>query len=109
MKTTRYALLLSLSLATAAQAADETPAELWTAKCKSCHGPDGRAQTQMGKKEAIVDMSQAAWQKAQTDEDIREVISEGSSRNRKMKPYKEKLTPEQINSLVGYIRTFKKG
>jgi cytochrome c6 len=105
---TRLALLLSLSLATTASAADETAAELWTQKCKSCHGPDGRAQTQMGKKESIVDLSQPAWQKAQTDEDIREVITEGSSRNKKMKSYKEKLTPEQIDSLVKYVRTFKK-
>jgi mono/diheme cytochrome c family protein len=103
---TRLALLLSLSLATTASAEDA--AELWTQKCKSCHGPDGRAQTQMGKKESIVDLSQPAWQKAQTDEDIREVITEGSSRNKKMKPYKEKLTPEQIDSLVKYVRTFKK-
>ncbi|HEX8823185.1 MAG TPA: cytochrome c [Archangium sp.] len=104
---TRYALLLSLSLATAAHA-DET-AELWTAKCKSCHGTDGRAQTPLGKKEAIVDMSQPAWQAAQTDADIREFIAEGSSRNRKMKAYKDKLTPQQIDSLVAYIRTLKKG
>ncbi|QRN95970.1 cytochrome c [Archangium violaceum] len=106
---TRIALLLSFSLATTASAADEAAAELWTQKCKSCHGPDGRAQTQMGKKESIVDLSQPAWQKAQSDDDIREVISEGSSRNKKMKPYKEKLTPEQIDSLVKYVRTFKKG
>ena len=104
----RSALLLSLCLATAAQAA-ESPAELWTQKCKSCHGPDGKAQTPMGKKESIVDMSQPAWQQAQTDDDIREFISEGSPRNKKMKPYKDKLTPEQINSLVAYIRTLKKG
>ncbi|HYO53845.1 cytochrome c [Archangium sp.] len=106
---TRLALLLSLSLATAAQAADESVAEVWTARCKSCHGPDGRARTQMGKKEAIVDMSQPAWQKARADDDIRAVIAEGSSRNKKMKPYKEKLTPQQIDSLVAYIRAFKKG
>jgi len=101
----RNALLLSLSLTTAAQANEA--AELWTAKCKSCHGPDGRAQTQMGKKEAIVDMTQAAWQKAQTNDDIREVIAEGSSRNKKMKAYKDKLTPRQLDSLVTYIRGFK--
>ncbi len=106
---TRLALLLSLSLATPASAAGETTAELWTQKCKSCHGPDGRAQTPMGKKESIVDLSQPAWQKAQSDDDIREVITEGSSRNKKMKPYKDKLTPEQIDSLVKYVRTFKKG
>ncbi|MCY1074459.1 cytochrome c [Archangium sp. miwbw1] len=102
------ALLLSLSVATAAHA-DETTTEVWTAKCKSCHGPDGKAQTQMGKKEAIVDMSQPAWQQAQTDADIREAIAEGSPRNKKMKAYKDKLTPAQIDALVAYIRTFKKG
>jgi len=104
---TRYALLLSLSLATAAHADEAT--ELWTAKCKSCHGTDGKAQTPMGKKESIVDMSQPAWQQAETDADIREYIVEGSPRNKKMKPYKDKLTPEQIDSLVAYIRTLKKG
>lgn len=104
---TRFALLLSLALATTAHAAEDA-AEIWMAKCKSCHGADGRAQTQMGKKEAIVDMSQPAWQKAQTDADIREVITEGSSRNKKMKPYKDKLTPQQIDTLVSYIRTLKK-
>jgi mono/diheme cytochrome c family protein len=105
---TRLALLLSLSLATAAHAED-TVVEVWTAKCKSCHGPDGRAQTDMGKKQAIVDMSQPAWQQAQTNDDIREAIAEGSPRNKKMKAYKDKLTPEQIDALVTYIRTFKKG
>ena len=104
----RLALLLSISLATAARTEDTT-AEVWTAKCKSCHGPDGRAQTQMGKKEAIVDMSQPAWQQAQTDGDIREAIAEGSPRNKKMKPYTEMLTPQLIDALVAYIRTMKKG
>jgi mono/diheme cytochrome c family protein len=105
----RSVLLLSLTLATAAQAADEAATELWTAKCKSCHGPDGRAQTQMGKKESIVDISQPAWQQAQTDADIREVIADGSPRNKKMKAYKDKLTPQQIDALVAYIRGMKKG
>jgi cytochrome c553 len=105
---TRYALLLSLSLATAAHAADDAAAELWTAKCKSCHGADGRAETKVGKKESIVDMSQPAWQKAETDADIREYIAEGSPKNKKMRPYKDKLSPEQIDSLVAYIRTLKK-
>ena len=104
----RSALLLSLCLATAAQAA-ESPAELWMQKCKSCHGPDGKAQTRMGEKHSIADMSQPEWQQKRTDDQIREVISEGSSRDKKMKPYKDKLTPEQIDSLVHYIRTFKKG
>jgi mono/diheme cytochrome c family protein len=103
---TRFALLLSLSLATPASA--ETASELWAARCKSCHGSDGRAQTPLGKKEHIVDMTQPAWQQDQTDLDIRDVITDGSPDNKKMKPYKDKLTPEQINSLVTYIRSLKK-
>lgn len=103
---TRYTLLLSLALATAAQA-DDAPSEVWTAKCKSCHGPDGKAQTKVGEKEKIADMSNADWQKKHSDADIKKTISEGSPNNSKMKAYKDKLTPEQIDALVGYVRTFK--
>jgi cytochrome c6 len=102
-----FALLLSFALATAAQAADDA-SELWTAKCKSCHGADGQAKTKMGEKEHITDMSMEAWQKAHSDADIRKVIAEGSTENTKMKAYKDKMTPEQIDSLVAYIRTLKK-
>jgi mono/diheme cytochrome c family protein len=102
----RYALVMALSLAATSALASDA-AEVWNSKCKSCHGPDGKAQTTLGKKESIVDMSQPAWQKAQTDGQIREMIAEGSPRNKKMKPFKDKLTPEQIDSLVKYIRTFK--
>jgi mono/diheme cytochrome c family protein len=100
---TRLALLLTLSLATAAHA--EEAAQVWKARCKSCHGEDGRAQTRTGQKEGISDMSMPAWQKKRTDAELRQVISEGSPRNKKMKPYKSKLTSEQIDSLVTYIRS----
>lgn len=102
----RLVVVLSLCLAPSAFAAEDVT-EVWKAKCKSCHGDDGKAQTKMGQKESIVDMSQAAWQTSVSDADIRKVIADGSTRNSKMKPYKEKLTPEQIDSLVGYVRTLK--
>jgi cytochrome c6 len=105
----RFALLLSLSLATVVRAQEESAAETWTAKCKSCHGPDGKAQTQMGKKEAIDDLSLPAWQSAHSDAQIREAIAEGSPKNKKMKAFKDKLSPAQIDALVAYVRTFKKG
>jgi mono/diheme cytochrome c family protein len=104
--TSRTSLLLSLCLSTTAFAEDAS--ELWKARCKSCHGEDGRAQTRMGQKEALADLTQPAWQQSVTDEAIRQVIAEGSPRNAKMKPFKEKLTPEQISSLVTYIRGMKK-
>jgi mono/diheme cytochrome c family protein len=104
--TRRLSLLLSLCLSTAASA--ESASDIWKARCRSCHGEDGRAQTRVGQKEAIADLTQPAWQQSLTDADIRQVIAEGSPRNTKMKPYKEKLTPEQISSLLTYIRGLKK-
>ncbi|RKH59453.1 c-type cytochrome [Corallococcus aberystwythensis] len=105
--TTRWFLLSALLLcAPALTHAEDTPA-LWEKSCKNCHGPDGRAQTRMGQKESIPDMSRATWQKAESDADIRAVIANGSSHNPKMKAYKDRLTPEQMDALVRYIRTFK--
>lgn len=106
----RFALLLLVLAAPLAQAQveEDTVAEIWTAKCKSCHGPDGKAQTQMGKKEHIDDLSDAGWQKRHTDAQLREVITEGSPKNKKMKGYKDKLTPQQIEALVAYVRGFEK-
>ena len=101
----RFALVMTLSLATSAYAEDG--ADVWKAKCKSCHGEDGKAQTKMGQKESIDDFTSAAWQEHESDDEIREVIREGSSKNKKMKSYKDKLTAEQIDGLVRYIRTMK--
>ena len=100
---TRFALVLALSLSASAYAAEDSAA-IWKAKCKSCHGEDGKAQTKMGQKEKITDISRAEWQKKHSDEDIKKVITEGSKENSKMKPFKDKLTPEQIDALVKHIR-----
>ncbi|AGC42418.1 cytochrome c family protein [Myxococcus stipitatus DSM 14675] len=102
----RLVVVLSLCLAPNAFAADDV-VDVWKAKCKSCHGDDGKAKTKMGQKESLADMSQPAWQAAVTDTDIRQMIADGSPRNTKMKPFKEKLTAAQIDALVGYIRTLK--
>jgi mono/diheme cytochrome c family protein len=102
---TRFALVLTLALAANAYA--EEVKDVWNAKCKSCHGEDGKAKTKMGEKEKIPDMTNATWQKNHSDEKIRDYIVNGSKDNPKMKPFKDKLTPEQIDSLVKYIRTLK--
>ncbi|RKG65379.1 cytochrome c [Corallococcus exercitus] len=105
--TTRWFLLSTLLLCAPAASHAEDAAVLWDKSCKNCHGPDGRAQTRMGQKESIPDMSRAAWQKAESDAHLRDVIANGSSHNPKMKAYKDRLSPEQMDALVRYIRTFK--
>lgn len=106
MKKFVIAVAMSATFATGALAADA--AENWKAKCKSCHGETGKADTKTGQKEKMDDISTAEWQAKHSDADITKVITEGDPDNKKMKPFKEKLTPEEINALVAYIRGFKK-
>jgi cytochrome c553 len=107
MKKLSVALVLSMSLF-AGRAFSDTPEEIWKAKCKACHGEDGRAQTKTGKKEKIPDFTKPQWQVKHPDDEIRHTIADGSDENAKMKPFKDKLSGEEIDSLVKYIRIFKK-
>lgn len=95
--------VLSLSLSMPALA--ESGAEVWAAKCKGCHGEDGRAKTKVGAKEGIPDLTLGSWQQRHSDAQIRDVITHGSDENPKMKPFKDKLTPEQIDALVKHVRS----
>jgi cytochrome c6 len=79
---------------------------LWSAKCKSCHGETGAADTKTGKKEKIADMRVSPWQSEWSDEQIERVILEGSINNKKMKPFKDKLSPQELAELVQTIRRF---
>jgi cytochrome c553 len=100
----QLALVLTLTLSGAAFAEDSV-ADIWKAKCKSCHGEDGKAKTKMGEKEKIPDLSNAAWQKRHTDDQLKDAITNGSKENAKMKAFKDKLTPEQIDALVKHVRS----
>ena len=101
MKNT-IALFVLLMIAFAASAvAQNTPArDLYASKCAMCHGPDGSAQTTMGKNLKIRDFHSADVQK-QSDTDLKIVITKGKG---KMPAFDGKLTGEQIYQLVGYIR-----
>ena len=44
--------------------ADKKTERTWKAKCASCHGADGKGQTDLGQKMAIADYTDAAWQSA---------------------------------------------
>jgi cytochrome c6 len=77
---------------------------IYKSKCAMCHGPDGAGQTTMGKNLKLRDMRSAEVQK-QTDAELGKWIADGKG---KMPSYKGKLTPTDIDALVGFIRTLKK-
>jgi cytochrome c6 len=105
MKATRLVLLLAIVAMVfaplAAFAADG--AAVYKAKCASCHGPDGKGETAIGKSMKLRSLTSADVQKT-SDADLTKVISDGKG---KMPAYKGKLTADEIKALVAFIRTLK--
>jgi cytochrome c6 len=105
---------LLAAIAASTQASAETDAKTvrtWKAKCASCHGADGKGQTETGAKLGIPDMTTAAWQKKVDDATLKKSVSDGLVRPGKtegMDPYKDKLDAPQIDALIAYVRTFGK-
>jgi cbb3-type cytochrome c oxidase subunit III len=98
MKRVTLALAVCFSLGVAAPVRAEDAKALYTSKCASCHGPDGKGQTAMGKKLGARDITALPASEAE----IAKAIEEGKPP--KMLAYKGKLTPEQIKALASYVK-----
>lgn len=77
---------------------------IYLAKCAGCHGKDGRAKSMRGKFTHARDLTDGSWQNDVTDERLFNSISNGRN---KMPKFKKKLSEEQINALVSYVRQLK--
>jgi mono/diheme cytochrome c family protein len=97
-------ILLPLGAAVARDDAKEGE-QLWKTKCAMCHGPDGAAGTAMGKKLNMKPVTAPEIQK-KTDAELAAIVTKGKD---KMPPYDGKLTKEQIQQVVAYMRTLAKG
>ena len=80
-------------------------AELYSKHCASCHGKDGRAKTFKGKLKRARDLSEPEWQGRVGDERIFNSIMNGKGN---MPAYKKKLSDQEIDSLVPYVRGLRK-
>ena len=78
---------------------------LFDGTCAKCHGKDGRAKSWHAKHEHARDLTKADWQNDVSDERIFNSISNGKG---KMPAFKKKLTDDQIDSLVTYVRHFRR-
>jgi mono/diheme cytochrome c family protein len=108
----RTTIILSISVLIAAPlstlAADAKTN--WTNNCAQCHGPDGKANTKMGKTLSAKDLTDPKVQAEFTDAKATQSIKEGVKQNGKttMKAFGGKLTDDEISALVKYVRTLKK-
>jgi mono/diheme cytochrome c family protein len=108
MKTLSLIVGLLLTAAVSSHGADAK--ENWEKNCAKCHGTDGKGQTKMGKQNGAKDYTDPKVQAEIKDENAIKAIKEGLVDNgkKKMDPYKDKLTDDEIKALVAYIRQFKK-
>ena len=93
----------------AVAAPDKKTERLWKAKCASCHGMDGKAQTDKGKEMKVRDMTTPQYQKRLSDADLRKSMVEGINRTengvkQEMDSYEDSLSPEQMDALGRYVR-----
>jgi mono/diheme cytochrome c family protein len=81
-------------------AAGADTAKVYNEKCAMCHGEDGKGVTK-----GTPDLTNAAWQKKETDAEFADMIKVGK---KPMPAFGDKLSDEQIKALVQYVRAFAK-
>ena len=84
-----------------------TPEEIFEQRCAKCHGSDGKAQTKKGRELKAKDFTKLKFQQHTTDKEIIDAITNGL-RKKKMPAFKNKLSPEEIQALVPFVRAFGK-
>lgn len=82
----------------------ETGAEIYKTRCSACHGANGAGDTMLGKNMKLRSLASPEVQQ-ESDEDLIRITSKGRN---KMPSYERKLSKEQIEDVVKYIRSLKK-
>lgn len=95
----------ALSLATVASAA--TAQENWDLHCAKCHSADGSGSNKIGQKLKLKDYTKAEAQALFTDAESLAAIRDGvknEAGKMTMNPYAEKLSAEEMQALVTFVR-----
>ncbi len=94
-------VLSTLLLAPQLQGQMPTAAENYASKCAACHMADGKAQ--------IIEMNfvEGSWKQGNKVADIAKAIREGIP-GTAMLPFKEQLSPKEIEALARHVRALDK-
>jgi cytochrome c6 len=79
-------------------------AQVFKSKCQRCHGTDGMSHTFEGKMSGAAVLTDPKIV-AMPDADLVAVVTNG---RKKMPAFGKKLTADQIQAVVGYVRTLQK-
>lgn len=94
--------LALLVLAPAARAEEPAahPSKLYMDHCAKCHGADGKAQTEDGKKLGAEPFADPRWHEKKKSKADKLIKSVADGHGKKMPAFKDKLTAEQMKDLV---------
>jgi mono/diheme cytochrome c family protein len=113
MRTTLASAIFLALLGSSVASADGTAAgaaELYAARCAFCHGVKGAGDGVAG--DALqprpTSFASTAYWKAATDDQVRAAIVNGKP-GTAMVPFGQSLRPEEIDALVGLLRSFAPG
>jgi len=107
----RKTVVLALGMILAAPAVRAADVEAnYTKHCVSCHAKDGSGDTRMGKKAGTKDYRDAKVVAEIKDDEAFTRVKEGQTENgkEKMKPFKDKLSDEEIKALIAHLKAFAK-
>lgn len=96
-------LTFAAALLGARPAAAAAASESYTTYCAVCHGDDGKAQTEEGKKKNARDLTSKKWQDSVDDARLQASITKGRG---KMPKWGGKLSEDDIKALVKEVRSF---
>jgi cytochrome c6 len=103
-------LLFALAVPAVAFAAPDAKAvRMFKAKCATCHGGDGKGQTDKGKQLGTGDMTSLEWQTKLADARLDEVLGGGKVKDGKGKEvehFSAKLTDAEKAGLKDVVRSF---
>ena len=89
-------------------AAEDAVKTLYTQKCSSCHGKDAKGNPAMAKMFKLDASALDLTSKTTMAKKDEELIATTTKGHGKMPAYETKLKPEEIKSLVMYIRSLSK-
>jgi mono/diheme cytochrome c family protein len=95
-------ICITMAPSPAAGQGNTAGADVYKAKCATCHGQDGSGNTPVGKSLQVADLRSAAVQ-SKSDAELTQSVTEGKGN---MPGFKGNITDDEIHAVVTFVRTF---
>jgi mono/diheme cytochrome c family protein len=95
-------ICITMAASPAAGQGNTAGADVYKAKCATCHGQDGSGNTPVGKSLQVADLRSAAVQ-SKSDAELTQSVTEGKGN---MPGFKGNITDDEIHAVVTFVRTF---